>query len=404
MDKIFISYRRHDCRHLADRLYESLQPHFDVFMDVDIAPATVFPEVLQRNLEECKLLLAVIGPQWLTIADASGRRRLEDVNDYVRREIESALQQDKPILPLLADGTPMPPADELPPSLRPLVNFQAVRVRPNPDFASDTDQLIRAVEEQGVCRKPPPFPERLMLPPKTYAAMYPHWREGVWYVAFFWALVAAALGGLLANFVLPLLLDSPEAQPHGRAALAWPLLNMLPIFLVLYLFNVRLRLLDPWLQGGLFAGFLSGETLASWLYYDLPGPGLLGVRQILHSLHPPFAVEELVLVVTWSGLLAGLGFLGLAVAAGVSRFTRDKAGPIPWLMLARQAALCVAVTTVIVMVLVFVFPLGGHASARGFVAGLVLRVMLFFGILSAAEGVSGGRRRVAASSKVSPTP
>jgi hypothetical protein len=307
---IFISYRRQDCRHLADRLYEALSPHFDVFMDVhDIDAGDCFPEVLRQNLEKCQLLLAVIGPQWLTITDASGRRRLDDPNDFVRREIEAVLKQGKRILPILADGARMPSEDELPASLRPLVEFQAVPVGPNPAFTRNADELIQALDDR-VCRKPPPFPERLLLPPRAYATMYPHWREGVWYVVFFWALVAAALGGLLANFALPMLLDRPESRPHGRAALAWPLLTLLPIFLVLYRFNVRLRLLDPWLQGGLFAGFLAGELMASWLYYDLPGPGLTGARQLLHSLQLPFAVEEFVLVILWSGLLSGLGFLG----------------------------------------------------------------------------------------------
>jgi hypothetical protein len=385
---IFISYRRQDCRHLADRLAEALSPHFDVFMDVrDLQPGDPFPDVLRHNLEDCQLLLVVIGPRWLTLTDAAGRRRLADPDDFVRQEVEAVLKQGKAILPILADGAPMPMADELPPSLRPLANFHAVAVRPNPEFAADAERVVWAVERLGVGRRPPPFPERLLVPPRAYAAMYSRWRAGVWYVLFFWALGAAALGGLLANFALPGLLDSPHATPHGRAALALPLLSLLPIFLVLYRFNVRLRLLDPWLQSGLFTGFLAGETVASWLFYDLPGTGLAGAWLLLRSLDLPFVVEELVLVVLWSGLLSGLGFLGLAGAAVVSRFTRERAGAIPWGVLARQVGLCLAVTTVVVMVMVLVFPLEGHASGRVFVGGTVYRVMLFFGILCASEAV-----------------
>jgi hypothetical protein len=41
------------------------------------------------------------------------------------------------------------------------------------------------------------------------------------------------------------------------------------------------------------------------------------------------------------------------------------------------------------MVMVFVFPLEGHASGRVMVTILVFHVMLFFGILSASEAAAG---------------
>jgi hypothetical protein len=62
--KIFISYRRAGrrwrCRALADWLRDR---NFEVFLDVSgIEAGDEFPEVLDRKLEACDVLLAVIGP------------------------------------------------------------------------------------------------------------------------------------------------------------------------------------------------------------------------------------------------------------------------------------------------------------------------------------------------------
>jgi hypothetical protein len=43
--------------------------------------AATSPEA--RAVGTCQVLLAVIGPQWVTVADADGRRRLKDPNDFV---------------------------------------------------------------------------------------------------------------------------------------------------------------------------------------------------------------------------------------------------------------------------------------------------------------------------------
>ena len=67
--RIFISYRRDDLGATAGRLRERLVKEFgtnNVFMDVDSIPAGVdFAAHLQRTLEACQLVLALIGPNWL---------------------------------------------------------------------------------------------------------------------------------------------------------------------------------------------------------------------------------------------------------------------------------------------------------------------------------------------------
>ena len=82
---IFISYRRQDSSHLAGRLYDRLADRFGedlVFMDVATIDLGVdFAEVISRAVGSCQVLLAVIGPQWVTAADPDGRRRLRPAGD-----------------------------------------------------------------------------------------------------------------------------------------------------------------------------------------------------------------------------------------------------------------------------------------------------------------------------------
>jgi hypothetical protein len=79
--RVFISYRRQDASHLAGRLYDRLADRLgddQVFIDVDtIAPGLDFGEVITEAVSTCEVLLAVIGPRWLTATDEDGRRRLE---------------------------------------------------------------------------------------------------------------------------------------------------------------------------------------------------------------------------------------------------------------------------------------------------------------------------------------
>jgi len=44
-----------------------------------------------REVAVCKVLLAIIGPGWLTATDERSRQRPDDPDDVVRLEIEAAL-------------------------------------------------------------------------------------------------------------------------------------------------------------------------------------------------------------------------------------------------------------------------------------------------------------------------
>ena len=94
-ESIFISYRRTDSQHavfaIADRLRSTFGPK-KVFLDRSaIEPGDEWPKSLRRGVERAAVVLPVIGESWLTTADEWGRRRIDDKNDWVRREIAAAL-------------------------------------------------------------------------------------------------------------------------------------------------------------------------------------------------------------------------------------------------------------------------------------------------------------------------
>jgi hypothetical protein len=149
--RIFISYRRSDSADISGRIYDRLIDKFGrgpIFKDVDSIPLGVdFKEYLDKKVSECNILLAVIGNHWLDASDASGKRRLEDSSDFVRIEIESALQRGIPVIPLLVHGIQIPREEQLPTSLRKLVYRNGIPIRPDPDFHRDMDRLISALEK-----------------------------------------------------------------------------------------------------------------------------------------------------------------------------------------------------------------------------------------------------------------
>ncbi|MGC1862990.1 MAG: toll/interleukin-1 receptor domain-containing protein [Methylocystis sp.] len=124
--RIFINYRRGDTIATAGRLRDRLAREFgrnNVFMDIDTIPVGVdFVKHLETWLTDCKIVIALIGSQWVSGKDETGRRRIENVDDYVRLELATALRNGIMIVPVLVDGAAMPEEGELPEELAPLVN------------------------------------------------------------------------------------------------------------------------------------------------------------------------------------------------------------------------------------------------------------------------------------------
>jgi TolB protein len=153
MPRIFISYRRTDSRQLIRPIRDGLARQFgknSVFADIDqMAPGESFPQTLTNQLQNSDVVLVIIGSQWLDARNFDGTRRLDDPLDWVRREVEIALERRAEkrikVIPVLTEDAEMPLIDQLPTSMKPLVNLQAVRIRDDEGFNDDLKRLNYAI-------------------------------------------------------------------------------------------------------------------------------------------------------------------------------------------------------------------------------------------------------------------
>jgi TIR domain len=160
---VFISYRREESAPQAGRLYDNLSARFGedrVFMDIDsIGLGLDFTEVIQDAVSSCQVLLAMIGSEWLSIVDERGNRRIDDPKDYVRLEIQAALDRGIRVVPVLINGAPLPSPDLLPPDLRSMARRQALALD-DVTFRSNVGRLIDQLEHVIPAVRPPSEPER----------------------------------------------------------------------------------------------------------------------------------------------------------------------------------------------------------------------------------------------------
>lgn len=129
--RVFISYRREDTADAAGRLYDALAARSgdQIFIDIDtIEPGSDYSEVIEGAVGSCDVLLALIGRQWLSVTDPAGHRRLDNDDDWVRLELEAALQRDVRVIPILLQDARMPTPDQLPASLEKLTRRNALEI------------------------------------------------------------------------------------------------------------------------------------------------------------------------------------------------------------------------------------------------------------------------------------
>lgn len=158
-DRVFVSYRRSDSGGYAGRLYDYLLKCLGkrgVFRDVDaIGAGEHFEQAIDTALASCDVLLAVIGPDWLTAESNAGDRRLHDSRDYVRAEIRSALRRPGTrVVPVAVGGATMPGSSDLPEDIRDLAKRQLVELRES-TFGEDLQRLIDHIGRR--CRWRPPL-------------------------------------------------------------------------------------------------------------------------------------------------------------------------------------------------------------------------------------------------------
>ena len=166
MARIFLSYRRDDAQGEAGHLVAELRQRYgaaSVFMDISaIEPGADFPQTIQQAMLGCQVVLVLIGRGWLDARDAHGRRRFDDPKDWVRLEVELALEGKRRVIPVRVQGAQMPAEEALPESMRPLTRLNAHEIsagRWDYDFQTLASLLDRLLPDVAPARaddsKPP---------------------------------------------------------------------------------------------------------------------------------------------------------------------------------------------------------------------------------------------------------
>ena len=141
---VFVSYRRDDAAMAAAFIHDQLAQSLgsgSLFLDsADLEPGDDWKNALKERVGSCSALLAVIGKTWVS-------PRLSEPGDVVRFEIETALQRDVRVIPVLVNGAEKLDEKELPDSLKMLLNRQWVKI-PNekPEYGlNELSELLSRV-------------------------------------------------------------------------------------------------------------------------------------------------------------------------------------------------------------------------------------------------------------------
>ncbi|MEV0648057.1 toll/interleukin-1 receptor domain-containing protein [Phytomonospora sp. NPDC050363] len=167
MADIFICYRKTDtgyaAGHLKDRLDEVFGPE-RVFLDHESLPAGAdFDPELKRRLVSCTLMLLLIGERWLDMEQAPGIRKIDHEGDYVRQEIEIALDHHRTIVPVLLDGMRMSNLRPLPTEVEAIQGRQYIEIRER-NSQLDISELTRRLLAEVPTRD---FPRRQRIAGET---------------------------------------------------------------------------------------------------------------------------------------------------------------------------------------------------------------------------------------------
>lgn len=161
MPFVFISYRRADSQDATRAVYQALQPLMgkgSLFFDnANTRDNGAFDEALITTVSRAKVILVIIGNQWLTelqTRNLRGNEWVRNPDDWVLREIETALSiRGAEIIPVLLNGAAMPHPNQLPPTIYNLSRQHAARLSTGEGFEGDIDELVRRIRLVGRPRR-----------------------------------------------------------------------------------------------------------------------------------------------------------------------------------------------------------------------------------------------------------
>jgi WD40 domain-containing protein len=145
--RVYLSYRRSDSAAEAAGVVAALRRRYGRRAVVVGPPPVRWGASLRDEVRHaiwgCDVVCVVIGTDWTTSTNSTGRRRLMLVRDPVRVEVETALRAGIATVPVLVDGAAAPDPDDLPETMRELAQRVPVAVPAGPDPARHADLLAR---------------------------------------------------------------------------------------------------------------------------------------------------------------------------------------------------------------------------------------------------------------------
>src|SRR5262249_50440497 len=177
MGGIFVSYRQADAKAWAISLRDDLAEVFgadQVFLDKDTLHAGNWRDQIHAALERCKVVLIVIGPRWLSIADDQNHPRIHLADDVHHQEVALALSRsDVTVIPVLVDEASMPHPNQMPEDLRKLCDQQARKIGDTQSRRkADLDVLIKDIEAVGRIQSRPRSEVQIHSAPTTWRSSW----------------------------------------------------------------------------------------------------------------------------------------------------------------------------------------------------------------------------------------
>jgi TIR domain/Domain of unknown function (DUF4062) len=159
---VFLSYRNEDAAPYARLLQLQLRerlPKAQIFMDLDSTePGLDRAEVIAEAVDASAVLVALIGRQWVTLGDEEGHKRLDDPDDSIRIEVQTALERRVRLIPVLVDGARPVRRNQLPSELQKLArlgSFELSQSRYQDDVGRLLDLIQRLLGEAPATAHPP---------------------------------------------------------------------------------------------------------------------------------------------------------------------------------------------------------------------------------------------------------
>src|SRR5262249_50201177 len=119
----------------------------NVFIDKSsIPPGNDFEWELLSRVRRCDVVLAIIGPRWLTASHSTGGRAVEREDDWVRRELAEAFANGVRVVPVMVNDTARLTGAPLPDDVAPLTKCQYLTLRHRTfehDLTRIVDQLVK---------------------------------------------------------------------------------------------------------------------------------------------------------------------------------------------------------------------------------------------------------------------